>query len=306
MILEILKDLLNATKQIKVDESTCLHSYSKKSKCNRCVEICPYNALTRHGNVLTFNENCDDCGLCAGICPSRAIQIKEPSEKEIFQAVVEKNRKVSCNKINIKDTINISCIGSLSKDFVIAINILGLGENVIYDEDVCASCKRYEVMPQTYGEYKPKAMEIAKKLAFESLADQRANMDAQIDYNVEKREFLFKGINYAKSLPLRWINQYITLGFDWNSNYNDELDNPYLKYLFTIIEDKEVLESIISFHDYPKFNEACNMCGACEKLCPSKAISIREVSGGKKIEIDKEKCLSCSLCKDICFRKGVE
>jgi ferredoxin len=41
--------------------------------------------------------------------------------------------------------------------------------------------------------------------------------------------------------------------------------------------------------------EACTLCGACEKVCPTKAIKVTE-----KVETTKESCTSCSACVKAC------
>lgn len=41
---------------------------------------------------------------------------------------------------------------------------------------------------------------------------------------------------------------------------------------------------------------ACNLCGRCEKVCPTKAISIKE----KKVETSAENCMLCMACTAVC------
>lgn len=56
--------------------------------------------------------------------------------------------------------------------------------------------------------------------------------------------------------------------------------------------------------DTEKINECCG-CGACESVCPKKAIKMKENSKGFFYpEIDTDRCVNCSLCEKICdFRK---
>ena len=50
-----------------------------KSKCigaQKCVEICPNNALTlTPDGIITDFSNCKLCGLCAEVCPTKAIEM---------------------------------------------------------------------------------------------------------------------------------------------------------------------------------------------------------------------------------------
>lgn len=49
----------------------------KCSKCNLCVDLCPYSAriLTEDKKMLLNEEECRYCGLCASICPPKALEI---------------------------------------------------------------------------------------------------------------------------------------------------------------------------------------------------------------------------------------
>jgi uncharacterized protein (DUF362 family)/ferredoxin len=65
------KSLKNAlTSKPVVEEEVC-------NACNRCVEICPPNALSRKGKNLDFDySKCIRCFCCQEVCPEGAISIK--------------------------------------------------------------------------------------------------------------------------------------------------------------------------------------------------------------------------------------
>lgn len=45
---------------------------------------------------------------------------------------------------------------------------------------------------------------------------------------------------------------------------------------------------------------ACNLCGRCENICPTKAISIKE----KKVETSAENCMLCMACTAVCLEQA--
>ena len=63
------------------------------------------------------------------------------------------------------------------------------------------------------------------------------------------------------------------------------------KYVKCISEDKIVL-----FHDCAE----CNGCGACEAICPLRAISMEEIDGFYYPNIEQSKCVKCKQCLDVC------
>lgn len=47
-------------------------------------------------------------------------------------------------------------------------------------------------------------------------------------------------------------------------------------------------------------NRLCTGCGICENICPTSAISMRQVQGVYVSKIDNTKCVLCGLCHDTC------
>jgi len=46
-------------------------------------------------------------------------------------------------------------------------------------------------------------------------------------------------------------------------------------------------------------------CHVCERDCPTNAISIVEVEGKKRVQIDLNKCIFCHQCVESCPRKAI-
>lgn len=63
----------------------------------------------------------------------------------------------------------------------------------------------------------------------------------------------------------------------------------------TILKTEE-----ITVNNYPSFNERCNMCGLCVRICPAGALSESDT-----IIVDKEKCIRCGLCESRCPQDAI-
>ena len=46
-------------------------------------------------------------------------------------------------------------------------------------------------------------------------------------------------------------------------------------------------------------------CHVCERDCPTNAISIVELEGKKRVQIDVNKCIFCHQCVESCPRKAI-
>lgn len=61
-----------------VDETKC-------SGCGTCIEVCPYNAITKNerGLAQVTEAVCKGCGVCGASCPERAITMRHFTDEEI-------------------------------------------------------------------------------------------------------------------------------------------------------------------------------------------------------------------------------
>ncbi|MEN8117725.1 MAG: glycyl-radical enzyme activating protein [Bacteroidota bacterium] len=71
-----------------------LYTSSKCIGAQECVKVCPNDALTLTSNgIVTDFEACDLCGICADVCPAKAIEMsgKEYEIDELLE-IIEKER----------------------------------------------------------------------------------------------------------------------------------------------------------------------------------------------------------------------
>ena len=60
-------------------ESICAHSRSRKTGCNKCIDICSANAISSAGDIVKVDPHlCMGCGACATVCPSGAMSYQYP------------------------------------------------------------------------------------------------------------------------------------------------------------------------------------------------------------------------------------
>ena len=53
---------------VKIDLGKC-------TGCDKCVEVCPVNAIRIESEKAIVSDECVECGLCVNECPNEAISL---------------------------------------------------------------------------------------------------------------------------------------------------------------------------------------------------------------------------------------
>ena len=69
----LLNVALSETRHTCVAADFCQRVRFRKSRCQRCLEVCPQNAISLDPGPI-LNTRCTDCGLCQNACPSEVFQ----------------------------------------------------------------------------------------------------------------------------------------------------------------------------------------------------------------------------------------
>lgn len=66
-------------------KNRCIHGRSRTRDCLYCLDICPFGAIQSVDKNLFINHDlCQGCGCCAMVCPTDAMQMIQPSKKELL------------------------------------------------------------------------------------------------------------------------------------------------------------------------------------------------------------------------------
>ena len=78
---------------LKIDSARCLRVLSPLSNCYKCVDICPKQGLSLIDGAWQYEE-CNDCGLCAAVCPQKVFAF----EREKLATMHEKKVLLACTE----------------------------------------------------------------------------------------------------------------------------------------------------------------------------------------------------------------
>ena len=115
-------------------------------------------------------------------------------------------------------------------------------------------------------------------------------------------EFILAGADLVQMLSSALIR-----GRELYDKIIEDLPNTLDFYGFSSIEEIRNVrkETILSpeereLNEYPSFNDKCNLCGLCVKICPAGALTKQD-----RIVVNKDKCIRCGLCQSRCPQKAI-
>jgi ferredoxin len=337
--------LNSVSKEITTSLEVCLKFLSKYDTCDRCINICPKEAISIDKEAKQFNINhssCSHCGLCTNTCPTGVFEFKYTKFNDLLSLINQtissyNNIIFACERFleytDLLDSpylINIPCIGILDYSLLTHILLLNPQEFTIFSDcNKCINKKAYYYFFELYEEVTEFLSTFNKSNRQVSFKNKFIRTEVVINEekpkkdnscNLTRRE-LFK---YYKNHLVSTTKKSLSLIKKEQSCLSGKIDIqnkrlPQRRTLFLnnmkkleISESNKLLERSFSFLksiniDYTQ----CNLCSICYILCPTGALTEKsEIDNNgiyrkKGITINHEKCINCNFCINICPKKAI-
>lgn len=283
------------TRKVTLQAGRCVHARIETASCRACVESCPRSAwhLDDEGLDLSLPD-CDGCGLCAAVCPTRAIEapIGRPLRHRLNVNTV---LMVACERALPEAGGGvITCLHTLATADLLRYWRRGERVWLITTAD-CARCERGR--GQTF-------------------ASRVEHINRLLETRGEPRILV-------KSLPLARWTRLREQGKDPTSERRRFLKRLWLRpasaLLDGCIQDEEPdkreppgsympgqgpLPWAISLDP-----QACVVCLACTRVCPEQALRLLDdpagTPGQRTLGLEHERCTGCGLCVDVCEPRAI-
>lgn len=289
--------------KITLRASSCLHSLSFESECNKCEVICPTNAVSIADTPLPVINNleCVGCGACSGVCPTEALYLDNFTQKDFLPTFLDESNSnlISCRK-------NVPCITALSVENLLSLALLKRG--ILLDIGYCDECAIastcYPQILKNYEElsYLLEAMQESATVELQNIcySDEREDEKRRRDFltslnlttsTLEKSKKLLDAYR-AKNVDTLLLRQkHLPQRREILYSAMKGVKRPSV---FHIVEGDEV-----SFISEKKIDKSlCSACQNCYRSCPTGALS-SDITNSK-IVFDPFLCIKCNLCHDSC------
>ncbi len=265
----------------QINKDYCINKKQRKYICTVCQDCCHKKAI-----VSPIDENidkmlCDDCSVCVSKCPTGAILGSQTLMEKSFNILNSKNKKIaiSCNMYEGYSDCTMYSISSFPWELISAV---ALNNDVYIYKGDCENCTNYCDYDYTFNKVQSF---LGEELYTNSIYFTKEPLEFS---RLEAINFF---INKSKSTLTSFMRSMTTI---------EDFNQIWRKILVYTIND-----NVINW-DTPLFNDNCNACSICTKLCPTNALEvIKDKSNDYYMVHFPKKCRGCSLCENVCPRGGI-
>jgi Fe-S-cluster-containing hydrogenase component 2 len=123
-VVEILSHLHSP--RLCVTPHQCTRVRHRRSTCARCADACPTHAITGRDTLQVQADKCIDCGICATVCPSGALEAQGPTNAELLGQIKSRLAEdcsitfacahyLKTTRAASRQVIQVNCLGRLDE-----------------------------------------------------------------------------------------------------------------------------------------------------------------------------------------------
>jgi ferredoxin len=311
---------------ITFHSEACIHATRRFAECALCHTVCPVDAILPNENLPIFDQNkCVKCKACLPVCPMGAFQATDSVlnllkcvsrfKPHSIEIVCEKHSASEEAVPNSEVAFQIQgCLAGLGSGAYIALFALGV-ESVIARTDLCKTCEWGALRTHIDSQIEDArtflgAWEWEGKLS--SISELPENNDHERPvWNTENlpvsRRDLFRLSSQQSDF---------TLARELAGDLKEKQHHPSLNRTRLIASLGILIQSNPPVQDIHLENmgfakitvdETCTACGACARICPTKALNLESDTKNKtyRLSFTPELCIDCGVCLHACMPHSI-
>lgn len=313
--------------KLHIRTDLCTRVQFSASNCQKCLVVCPVNAIQFIDQSLSIAHSCIGCEFCVVACPNEVFTV--PVERDEQEKPTDDLECIYCSKLLTNDCDILKslpmgitpCIGSLPVHSIINW-LLEKNKPLKVVTGLCDQCEMKTGL-STFRKVEVEAKSILEslKIPVDPVITQQATgqdrRDARELYlhykkrqeekaNLSRRDFLahFRGHLFptgTTTTPEKPSGS----GFRMAEKKLPER----LSTIIALFKEKQAVFSEgdkASFYSEIDLDDSCTGCGVCASLCPTGALSLKRGEKIVHLSWTPSHCSQCDLCKEACPKSSIQ
>lgn len=275
----------------------CVHEHAAVATCRACADVCPTRAWLLDGDQLALDTAaCDGCGLCAGSCPTGALEGATLGQLVANRPLAEPVLDLACERAVPAGLTTLPCLHATGPRELAALHRRGVRRLEMCaapcddgDDTSCPRSGRSPTLDAMLAAVNALLVEVGEpplRLVRRSPAEwARATAQRRAERTLPDagRRALFRRLGAAaEPTPTA------TVPDDAHAALVARLSPAAPHPLVPLIDA-----------------ERCVACHACVRLCPTGALALGRDATGLHYRTSPAHCTGCGLCRDSCEHEAV-
>lgn len=296
----------------------CVRYRYRYSRCSRCADACPHDALTLTDEGVTINDaRCERCALCASSCRTEALAADNlPWGEFVRQALKQERFAFACTPSGEEGDAMAPCLGALNAGMLSFLAVRGVAVE-LRGSGHCERCHHaprghdlltmnldgVEALRRTVGDRRWGRVTLAAP-------SDGAPARHRAPYMASRRQLFRRAVNQGVT---RFIRPVLEEPKDPAPDTAIRSAAPFTslqrELLQTLKPDEMHPDALSMLHPAVpmarvEVSPGCTACEACARVCPTGALWVSESSDSWMLEFQFSRCVACDVCAEAC-RPGV-
>ncbi|MBP1764576.1 MAG: hypothetical protein H6Q65_1634 [Firmicutes bacterium] len=279
---------------MRISRELCVNTNYRKMHCDFCRQNCPLQCISE--DFVIDESRCNDCGICYSACPVEAVFSQTYTESSVEKKWEGQPATIHlcCNKQDQSSAW--PCLGFLDPKLLLV--LLAEGRQVVVNTHGCRNCK-----PGVAGYLQGTIEKVNNFLAATGRPllkqDEVCCENSQSSKTISRRDFFSQMLGAT----VNTVREVIV-----PANYLPErLPRMDLFCRYALLDTLST-EGCVQQQIFPSVaidTGSCKACGLCVKICPQKALTVREENAVLHLWHDPLRCNGCGVCVANCLRDAM-
>lgn len=328
------------SRRLSVRGSRCVIVRNRNASCRRCAEACTSECITLRDNELAVNpERCIGCGTCATVCPTGALEAREPNDRDLLKCALESLRdnngtvvficaelaRTAAGRFNPTAIVTVACLGRLEESELVFLAAAG-ARSIRLAHGNCASCacapgiKTAQSVCESTNNLLA-CWNVALRITLAPRMPAFCRLTGKSAFDEARRDFFFsladEGKTAAHEAADFALNRVLSVD-------EGKLQRPphvteagtlpthlprrrslLLDSLEHLGKPRDELVATRLWGHVVIDAERCTSCRMCAVFCPTGALSLYERADEQELAHAPGLCVKCHTCESVCPHEAI-